>query len=223
MDLDQQRAFQLIVSMFVLTYYDEASIDCSEQTRSDFNRNKNNLEILSLGNTQLVLFLSGAGGSGKSEVIVQVMLYCSEFCKNLNVEFTSSTIRITALTGVAATLIGGETIHSAAKLRATTTDFDEAFCIDWKKTRLLIIDEISFSSTFELIKLDQNLRRLRNKFGKKFGGTNIIFSGDFSQLEPVGEGNSLIYAEGHARDLWHNAVNCYIELKGLHTLLGVEF
>jgi len=51
------------------------------------------------------MFFSGTGGSGKSEVINQVLRYCSEFCNHLDVEFDSSTIRITALTGVAATLI----------------------------------------------------------------------------------------------------------------------
>ena len=120
----------------------------------------------------------------------------------MNVEFTSSTIRITALTGVAATLIGGETIHSAASLGKETTSYDEAFCAEWKKTRLLIIDEISFMSARELVRLDRNLRRLRNTYAQKFGGMNIVFSGDFSQLEPVARnGVSLYHAEGQARDL----------------------
>ena len=63
------------------------------------------------------MFFSGAGGSGKSEVIKQVLLYCKLFCKNIIVRFDASTIRITALTGVATTAINGETIDFVAGLQ----------------------------------------------------------------------------------------------------------
>ena len=70
-----------------------------------------------MGTNQLILFLHGPGGSGKSTVIDLVLAYAKEYCKMYkNNSFTSQTIVITALSGVAATLILGETTHSALYL-----------------------------------------------------------------------------------------------------------
>ena len=62
---------------------------------------------------QLVMFLTGAGGSGKSEVIKEILIYCEEYCNQICVPFTDRIIVVTALTGVAAVLIKGETLRSA--------------------------------------------------------------------------------------------------------------
>ena len=60
-------------------------------------------------------------------------------------------------------MIGGETIDSSAQLFKKNPVFDEAEGREWKKTRLLIIYEISFMATSKLIKLDNNLERLSKK------------------------------------------------------------
>ena len=98
--------------------------------------------------------------------------------------FTSRTIVITALSGVAATLILGETTHSALYLNHKTTPEHIEL---WQTVRLLIIDEISFADKIDFDKIDNNLRNLKQNQTKPFGGINIVFSGDFRQLEPVGE------------------------------------
>ena len=228
MDIDQRRAFQLIVSKFVLTYVEEAENTNRDNFTSKqnkiFRQNKTKLMKLANKNHQLLLYFGGSGGSGKSEVINQVLKYCKQFCENLGVEFTSSTIRVTALTGVAASNINGETIDSVAGLQRQK---DEIFTIDeiydWKKTRILIIDEISFMSCKKLILLDRNLRKARENYREIYGGINIVFAGDFSQLEPIIKSNKkygfdgpLYDARGRAKKLWQNAINCYIELKGMH-------
>ena len=47
-----------------------------------------------------------------------------------------------------------------------------------------------------------------------FGGVNIIFSGDFRQLEPVGQEQQTIFnAKGSEME---TLMNSYIELRGLH-------
>ena len=56
----------------------------------------------------LLMFLSGPGESGKSEVMKAVLGCASAFCKNVGVAFTRRTITITAVTGVAATSINGD-------------------------------------------------------------------------------------------------------------------
>ena len=72
------------------------------------------LSELSNNTEQLICCLHGPAGSGKSTVIEQVLLYAQEYCSYLpNVMFCHKTIVVTAITGVTATLISGETMHGA--------------------------------------------------------------------------------------------------------------
>jgi predicted ATPase len=67
------------------------------------------------GDRQLIMFLTGAGGSGKTEIINSVLAYAKGFCLQMQYVFDKQIIVVTAMSGVAATLINGETIHSATK------------------------------------------------------------------------------------------------------------
>ena len=72
------------------------------------------LAELSNDTEQLICCLNGPDGSGKSTVIELVLLYAKECCSYLpNVLLCGNTIVVTAMTGVAATLICGETTHGA--------------------------------------------------------------------------------------------------------------
>jgi predicted GTPase len=125
-DESQKRAFKVIVSMFVITFHEEAERNEGEhnvgtqdpRNRSKYHKLLRELKKLSgmKKSRQLILFMTGAGGSGKTRVINAVMAYAKGFCKALNYMFDKRMIVLTALTGVAATLINGETTHSAAKL-----------------------------------------------------------------------------------------------------------
>ena len=69
---------------------------------------------LSNDSEQLICCLHGPAGSGKSTVIELVLLYAEEYCSYLpNVIFCCNTTVVAAMTGVAATLICGETMHGA--------------------------------------------------------------------------------------------------------------
>ncbi len=61
---------------------------------------------------------------------------------------------------------------------------------NWKKTNILIIDEVSMMShkLFEI--LDGVGKKIR-KNSKPFGGIQLLFSGDFYQLPPVGNINEI--------------------------------
>ena len=65
------------------------------------------------GKTHLLMFLSGKGGSGKSYTIFTIERYCHHFCQCVSLPFEKNTIYITAMTGSAAALIKGVTLHSA--------------------------------------------------------------------------------------------------------------
>ena len=224
-DHAQQRAFEVIVSMFILTFYDEAeqnegkhntgtaAPELRRQIRAPYRKLKKKLQKMTgmKQQKQLIMFMAGAGGSGKTRVINAVMAYAKGFCKEVNYMFDKRMIVVTALTGVAATLINGETTHSAAKLNYKNITHEHIE--EWKHSRLVIIDEISFASSDILIKLNTKLQALKEADGSKYGNIHIIFTGDFSQLEPV-TGYPLYYDTNFP--MWHDWVNCFIELTGQH-------
>jgi PIF1-like helicase/Helitron helicase-like domain at N-terminus len=221
-DEHQKRAFQVIISSFILTYIQEAEVN-REKFGDGLHRRERSFNIKwkkSLMNlrgrgiqdqSQLIGFLSGPGGSGKSHVITMVLQYAKEYTRLLKVSFTKRTIVVTAMTGVAATAIRGETIHSAAGLFQKQTSIE---CVkEWQDTRLLILDEISFASKDILEKLHEKLGELTENRGSKYGGINVVFAGDFAQLEPIS--GKPLYADTDFR-LWHDAINCFLPLEGNH-------
>ena len=224
LDNHQRRAFEVITASFVLTYFKDAGKNNEEMTTHDnqsqtkFVRERKllcQLAELSNDTEQLICCLHGPAGSGKSTVIELVLLYAKEYCSYLpNVIFCHNTIVVTAMTGVAATLICGETMHGALFLNQKQEIQPEQIEL-WADTHLLIIDEISFVSKSDFQMMHKQLGKLKQEINKKFGGLNIIFSGDFQQLEPVGRGKLPIYKDNNC-PYFIDWVNCYIELNGMH-------
>jgi len=107
-------------------------------------------------------------------------------------------VAVTASTGIAATHLGGVTIHSWSGLgvRDALSDDDLDDIARKRPVRnrvggagVLIIDEISMLSAQTLEFVDQIMRRLRRS-PKPFGGLQIVFCGDFFQLPPVSRGQA---------------------------------
>ena len=213
----------MITASFVLTYFKDAAMNNEQmtthhnQSRPKFVRERKllcQLSKLSNDTEQLICCLHGPAGSGKSTVIELVLLYAQEYCSYLpNVMFCCNTTVVTAMTGVAATLICGETMHGALLLNQKCEIEPEQIEL-WADTCLLIIDEISFVSMSNFQMMHKQLGKLKQEIHKKYSGLNIIFSGDFWQLEPVGRGKSPIYKDDCPYFIdW---VNCCIELNGMH-------
>ena len=142
-DKDQRRAFEILTGSFVLTFYDEKSNE-SENMRNNperiFNRERRRLRLLTgadkRNTDQLIAALHGPGGCGKTTVIDIVMQYAKSFCENLNQPFTSQTIVLTAMTGVAASILLGETTHRAVHLN-NKSEITQEQMEAWNNTRML--------------------------------------------------------------------------------------
>lgn len=132
------------------------------------------------------LFITGPGGVGKSFLINLFVQHCNQVGKR---------VQVCALTGCAAILLGlhAKTIHSWSGIHYCKGTKDEIIKrvnkswptkSRWKKTRVLIIDEVSMMSKKMLIILEELGRRIRNQ-PSPFGGIQVVFCGDFYQLPPV--------------------------------------
>lgn len=147
---------------------------------------KEALDILKMGKN---VFLTGEAGSGKTYVLNKYINYLKQF----NVD-----VAITASTGIAATHLGGVTVHSwsGIGIKDNLTDYDldllEQKQYLWKrfeKVKVLIIDEISMLKNSTLDSIDLVCRTFK-KNNAPFGGLQVIFSGDFFQLPPIDKRNS---------------------------------
>lgn len=149
------------------------------------------LDILKTGAN---VFLTGEPGAGKTYVINKYVAW---------LEAAGLHVAVTASTGIAATHIGGMTIHSWSGfgIKSTLTPYDldqiagrESLVRRIKKTQVLVIDEISMLDGRGLDMVDQILRTIRGS-GESFGGIQVVCIGDFFQLPPITKhGDIMVYA-----------------------------
>ena len=180
---------------------------------------KDALDILKMGYN---CYITGAAGSGKTHLLNEYI----KFLKNKGVE-----AGITASTGIAATHMGGTTIHSWSGLgiRDNLTEYDledlesKKYLYDrFKNTDVLIIDEVSMLHHFRLDLIERIARHLkRNQL--PFGGMQVILCGDFFQLPPVsrvGERESLF---SYKSETWKklNLKICYLEEQHRHKMISL--
>ena len=139
------------------------------------------LEILKSGAN---VFLTGEPGSGKSHTINSYV----SWLRGNGIEPA-----ITASTGIAATHIGGYTIHSwsGIGIRKQLSDWDideisqnKRYAERMGEARVLIIDEVSMLSGTMLDMVDRVCRAVKQS-EMPFGGLQVILVGDFFQLPPI--------------------------------------
>lgn len=132
------------------------------------------------------VFLTGSAGAGKTYVLNQYIKYLKQH---------GVPVAITASTGIAATHMNGQTIHSWAGIgikdyvseRYLASLRDKKYFRDkMDKVKVLIIDEISMLHRTQLDAVDFVLKFFKQN-DEPFGGIQVIFSGDFFQLPPIGE------------------------------------
>jgi ATP-dependent DNA helicase PIF1 len=133
------------------------------------------------------VFITGPGGTGKTKLISVII----DFLKSI-----SKTHTVCAMTGCAAILLNSnaKTLHSWSGIKLAKGSINEVINMvlrnkrlvqNWKRTKCIILDEVSMLSKkiFEII---EELARIIHGSSKPFGGMQVIFTGDFFQLPPVG-------------------------------------
>ena len=163
------------------------------------------------------IFITGPGGAGKSELIRLIYKHAYSQFKD---------IQVTALTGCASILLNckAKTLHSWAGIglgNATTEQLifkikkNKFLKSIWKKTDILVVDEVSMLS-LKLFNMLNDIGKAVRGNQKPFGGIQLIFSGDFYQLPPVGDKDDIdtqrfCFESDDWNSIFHR--DCQIELK----------
>src|SRR3989344_980035 len=165
-------------------------------------------EILKTGRN---VFVTGPAGSGKTHLINRYITYLREH---------DIDIGITASTGIAATHMGGVTIHSWAGIGIAShlSPYELEAMLEkgylykrFEKVKVLIIDEVSMLHHFRLDLVNRVLKTM--KCGDKpFGGVQVILCGDFFQLPPVSRAGEPETHFIYKSDAWREAefTICYL-------------
>lgn len=165
-------------------------------------KNKNINEYMELSQEQQLafnkyvegnnIFITGPGGTGKSALIKMIYIHAYSHFKD---------IHVTALTGCAAVLLNckAKTLHSWAGIGLGNGSIDQLITKIkknkfakslWKCTDILVVDEVSMLSLKLFTILNEIGKSIRGN-QKPFGGIQLVFSGDFFQLPPVGDKDEL--------------------------------
>lgn len=159
------------------------------------------------------IFLTGPGGSGKTELIKRMVAFSRSQGKK---------VQVCALTGCAAVLLNcnAKTIHSWAGIGLATglnEDIVQKIKMNkykkknWQSIDILIIDEISMMS-LKIFDLLDAIGKCVRSAPHPFGGLQLVFSGDFYQLPPVGntpETNAFCFESLN----WKSTFQSIIQLK----------
>ncbi|XP_012285616.1 ATP-dependent DNA helicase PIF1 isoform X2 [Orussus abietinus] len=161
---------------------------------------------------------AGSAGTGKSFLLKKII-------GALPPDVTT----VTASTGVAACHIGGVTLHQFAGIGLGTAGLQKCYELAskagsasiWRKTKHLVIDEISMVDGDFFDKIEAIARHVR-KNDKPFGGIQLILCGDFFQLPPVSKRDEQVKFCFQSK-AWNTCVQMNFELHIVHRQKDPEF
>ncbi|XP_012223199.2 ATP-dependent DNA helicase PIF1 [Linepithema humile] len=157
------------------------------------------------------VFFTGSAGTGKSFLLKKII-------SALPPDATMAT----ASTGVAACHIGGITLHQFAGIGLGTGTMERCLQLAsrgsvtsiWRKTKHLVIDEISMVDGDFFDKIEAVARHIR-RTERPFGGIQLILCGDFFQLPPVSKTNDRAKFCFQSQ-AWQKCVHFNFELQIVH-------
>ena len=155
------------------------------------------------------LFITGKAGCGKSFLVKKMMELDNK-----------KIIAVTSTTGISSLNINGRTFHSWCGITPETDledidKFVEEISSNHKKwnkwifTDILIIDEISMLDG-KLIDFVNKVAKIVRGNNNKFGGIQLILTGDFYQLPPVNKSKSIFCFES---ECWNTIIDEVIILE----------
>lgn len=154
-------------------------------------------------------FITGAAGAGKTYLLNSFMSWA---------KLAGKKVARTASTGIAATLISGNTIHSWSGI-GMREELNRFFFDDMTKSRretiekadILVIDEISMLKDWYLDLVNEVCKIVRIS-SRPFGGLQVIFCGDFTQLPPINSAGERAGGFAYLSNAWVEAdpVICYL-------------
>ncbi len=165
-------------------------------------------EALTILQTGANVFLTGEPGSGKTHTVNAYVAWL----RSHGIEPA-----ITASTGIAATHVGGMTIHSWSGIGINahmtpelldTIASKEHVAKRLQKAKVLIIDEVSMLSGEVLSMVDAVLKEVRHS-ELPMGGIQVVVVGDFFQLPPVSRG-AVVFAFQSSAWKTLNPLVCYL-------------
>ena len=196
------------------------------KTKTEMGLNVQQSYAVELATTGKSIALIGSAGSGKSFTISSIVDEAT---------FLGKHVEVTASTGVAATNIGGNTLHQWAGC-GLARDSVETLVGNIKKfrfmplstykriraTEILIIDE-AFNIDFRFLdKIDQVVRRIRYSPKLPFGGITVVFVGDPCQASPIQPTlPEPIYL--FESDIWKKTVSVTVVLEQVYRQKNLSF
>lgn len=173
-------------------------------------------KAISILKTGRNVFLTGSAGAGKTYALNHYIQYLKSH---------GVAVAVTASTGIAATHMNGQTIHSWAGIGIkehlsirdlTNLQKRKYFRDKMEKVQVLVIDEISMLHRNQLDLVNQTLKFFKENEAA-FGGIQVIFSGDFFQLPPIG------HAEETSRQKFAFMSDAWIEAEPVICYLTEQF
>ena len=140
------------------------------------------------------VFFTGSAGTGKSVLMKAIIAQLKHKYREHPDRFA-----VTASTGLASCILEGQTLHSwsgiglgkePAPELVKKVKRNQKSRQRWLRTKVLIIDEVSMVDGQLFDKLEQVARTMKNN-GRPFGGIQLVVTGDFFQLPPVPEKNTI--------------------------------
>jgi len=124
------------------------------------------------GREQLLMYLGGMAGTGKSQVIKALAHFFEH-------QGEPHRFRLIAPTGAAAAVIGGTTYHSLLGINPASAENISANMISQVKSGLkgtdyILLDEVSMIGARDLFTISKHLCLATGRHDKPFGGLNII-------------------------------------------------